>query len=219
MRLPATLTMMLIVPFATASEVADDLRDKGYTASTVTPVFSQLVAMSYPRDFAIAFESAKGADYIQNHVLKGETVEKWTQMISLTGIKGEAADPRHTPAAVLQVIANAGFRDKCPDSFVWKALGKMDVSGHEGYVALLGCGTFPAETPYSEIAIIIAARGAKDIYTIQWAERGAATRQPPVLDESRWKARFQQLLPIRICDRVPGEAPPYPSCISRPAAQ
>jgi hypothetical protein len=65
------------------------------------------------------------------------------------------------------------------------------------------------------VALLIAVEGAADMYSIQWAERTAATDAAPVFDEKVWKARYQQISPIRLCDKVPGEKMPYPSCINQ----
>jgi hypothetical protein len=37
----------------------------------------------------------------------------------------------------------------------------------------------------------------------------------PVIDEAKWQARLQALMPIRFCAIVAGEAPPYPSCVGQ----
>jgi hypothetical protein len=55
--------------------------------------------------------------------------------------------------------------------------------------------------------MIQAFKGKADVYSIQWSERGPPQEQAPVLDEAKWKARLQQLGPIRICYFVPGSRP------------
>jgi hypothetical protein len=205
------------VAIAQAEEARDPveaLQEKGYATFSVTPIFSQLVSLRYPNGFKPAFSNATPTFYVQEAVPKGETVEQWSQMITVTGSKGNS-ESKATGMTLLQSMAG-GFQRRCPSSFVAKALGKVTIAGYEGFIALIGCGTVTPGPPHSELAFVIAVKGSTDIYSIQWAERGAASEQPPVLDEPLWKSRFQQLLPIRICDRVPDEAPPYPSCINQP---
>ena len=65
------------------------------------------------------------------------------------------------------------------------------------------------------MVLLLAVKGVEDFYSIQWAERGVASSQAPVFDEGLWKQRYQQLSPIRLCTRVPGEVPPFPSCVEQ----
>lgn len=197
------------------SSAADELRERGFKLGTVTPVFGQLVSFSYPKGFKAIYEKAGAAAYIQEHVLEGESTETWTQMITLMGSKGLATNPQATLAAYLQNIA-AGIRRACPDTFAAKALGTLKIDGHEGLAGLAGCGTVTSGAPRSEIALLLVAKGSDDFYSIQWAERGIASAQAPVFDENKWRQRYRQLSPIRLCARIPGEAPPYPSCVERP---
>jgi hypothetical protein len=59
---------------------------------------------------------------------------------------------------------------------------------------------------------VIAIKDAAEFYTLQWAERGIAAPAALAADDSRWRGRLQQLAPIILCPKQPGEAPPYPSC-------
>lgn len=198
--------------------VADELRERGFKVGAVTPVFGQLVSFSYPKGFKAIYEKAGATAYLQEHVLEGESTETWTQMITLMGSKGLATNPQATLAAYLQNIA-ASIRRACPDTFAAKALGTLKIDGHEGLAGLAGCGTVTSGAPRSEIVLLLVAKGTEDFYSIQWAERGVAFTQAPVFDENKWRLRYQQISPIRLCARVPGEAPPFPSCVERPAAQ
>jgi hypothetical protein len=56
-------------------------------------------------------------------------------------------------------------------------------------------------------------KGAADAYTVQWAERAAAS--DAAIDEAVWRGRLHELMPIRLCAIVPGEAAPYPSCLAQ----
>src|SRR4029079_8159251 len=59
--------------------------------------FSQLVACSLPANFKTVFENTSDRSYIREAVLKGETTDRWTQMITVTGAKELAGNPKTTP--------------------------------------------------------------------------------------------------------------------------
>jgi hypothetical protein len=183
----------------------------------VIPVFSEIIALPHPDGFVGAFEHTNehpdGAYYIHEMVLKGETVDQWSQMITATGKQGLSSSANLTPKIYLERLA-AGFQRHCPDTFSVKGIGSTTVSGHEAFVAWASCGTVdPGAKAHSESALLIAIKGTQDYYTIQWAERGPASSQPIVYDDARWGARLKKLSSVRTCPRIPGEAAPYPSCV------
>ncbi|MBV9971426.1 MAG: hypothetical protein JO228_15700 [Xanthobacteraceae bacterium] len=191
------------------------LREQGYSVRMISPIFSQLVMLSLPKGFATVFENTSGNQYTREAVLDGESVERWSQMITVTGAKGLAANARVTAQSFVEQIAG-GFKNACPDTFSAKGLGGLKISGRDAYIALAGCGTLSSDgSAHSESALLVAIKGTADIYTIQWAERGPASARPITFDETMWKDRFDKLGPIKLCPLKPGEAPPYPSCANQ----
>ncbi|WP_047238956.1 hypothetical protein [Chromobacterium subtsugae] len=187
----------------------------GYSVKTITPIYSQLLLVPMPRGFDQAYEEAKPVAYIQESVLSGETVERWSQMITLTGRKDLALNPNVTLPKLAMAIAG-GFKKDCPDSFSAQALRQGKLDGYDAFTMLMQCGTSPATGGRtSESALIAVIKGARDYYTVQWAERSSPSSAPLPIDSDKWTARYQLLVePIRLCNRTPGEAPPYPSCIN-----
>ncbi|WP_441260505.1 hypothetical protein AB7008_38780 [Bradyrhizobium sp. 521_C7_N1_3] len=180
----------------------------------ISPIFGQLVSFAMPSDFVAVFENTKGGHYIREAVLKGETPERWTQMITVTGEKGMTLTPGASPERFAGTIAG-GFKTACPDSFAAQPLGAMTFGRVEGFVAVIGCGRVDSgPTRHSETMLLITLKGITDYYTIQWAERGPESDEPPVNDE-RWQTRLRDLGPIDLCPIVAGEAAPYPSCVDK----
>jgi hypothetical protein len=180
----------------------------------ISPIFGQLVSFTIPSDFDVVFESAKVGHYIREAVPKGETSEIWTQMITVTGEKGLSSSPHASPESLAGSIIH-GFKSACPDSFAVKPLGAQKFGRFDGFVAVIGCGRVDSgSTRHSESALLVTVRGVSDYYTIQWAERDVATDEPPVNDQ-RWQTRLDALRPIDLCPIIPGEAAPYPSCVSK----
>ncbi|QQO16488.1 hypothetical protein JJB99_10210 [Bradyrhizobium diazoefficiens] len=180
----------------------------------ISPIFGQLVSFAMPSGFNVVFENTKGGHYIREAVLKGETPERWTEMITVTGEKGMTLTPGASPEGFAGSIAG-GFKSACPDSFAAQPLGNMTFGRFEGFVAVIGCGRVDTgPTRHSETALLIVLKGTSDYYTIQWAERGPESDEPPVRD-ARWQQRLSDLGPIALCAIVPGEAAPYPSCVNK----
>jgi len=184
------------------------------TFKVISPIFSQLVTFSMPQAFVVIGENTKGPSYIREAVLKGETADRWTQMITVTGAKGMVANPKASPEIFAASIAG-GFKTACSDTFSVKAVGPVKLGEQDGFVAVASCGSVvSAPDKHSETALIVAVKGSADYYTVQWAERTPASGKP-VIDEAKWLERLRQLQPIRLCLIVPGEAAPYASCVSK----
>ena len=180
----------------------------------ISPIFSQLVSFTMPSNFNAVFENTKGGHYIREAVLKGETPERWTQMITVTGEKGMTLTPGSSPEMFAGTIAG-GFKSACPDSFAARPFGALKFGRFEGFGAVIGCGRVDSgPTRHSETALVITVKGATDYYTIQWAERGPESDEPPVRDKL-WQTRLDDLRPIDLCPIVAGETAPYPSCVNK----
>jgi hypothetical protein len=106
----------------------------------ISPIFSQLVMLSFPKGFKTVFEHTNGKQYTREAVLEGETVDQWTQMITVTGAKGLAANRNLTAQSFVERIAS-GFKGACPDTYSAEAVGAMKFSGRDAFVILAGCGS------------------------------------------------------------------------------
>lgn len=212
------VAFLAICPFASADDSTpkrndiEALRAQGYAVKTISPIFGQLVMFSLPKGFTTVFEDAKASQYIRESVLVGENQHQWSQMVTVTGVKGLASNPNVTPQAFANRMAG-GFKGVCPSSFSGTGLGAIKVGKYDAYAAVVSCGTAnPVGDAYSESALLIVIKGESDYYTLQWAERNAASADPIKFDEAKWTERLKKLMPVKLCPIVPGEAAPYPSC-------
>lgn len=182
--------------------------------TAISPVFGQLVRFAMPSTFVVVNEKANATNYIREAVLKGESVQQWTQMITITGFKGLAANPQMTPEAFASSIGG-GFRRACPEDYAAKSFGAAKFGAQDAFIAVVGCGRVQSSpTKHSESALLIVVKGSADYYTIQWAERGPSVEKPAIA-EAKWQERLEKLKPIQFCPIVPGEPAPYPSCVNR----
>jgi|HubBroStandDraft_5_1064220.scaffolds.fasta_scaffold39583_2 hypothetical protein len=187
----------------------------GKQTTAITPIFSEIVVSPCPEGFRPVYQNTTGGHYTLEMVLKGETVDKWSQMVTVTGVQGNAGNQNATARTRLDPIANI-FRNACPDTFAAKPLGSTSVSGHDAYEAWISCGsTTRGGSAHSESDLVVSIKGTEDYYTIQWAESGPASNQPLTFDGAKWGDRLGKMNPMKVCPRVPGESSPYPSCINQ----
>jgi Rap1a immunity proteins len=198
------------------SQEIEAYREKGYSLTSVTPIFSQLLSTAMPKGFEASpsYEATlPGPRYMRESVLDGENVNQWTQMITITGAKDLAANAQLTPQKFVQSMAG-GYQKACPSSFSAVSVPVGEISGFETFSAIVSCGTSPLTGGRtSEAAMILAIKGERDYYTVQWAERAEPSALPITIDSAKWIQRFHALSPIKLCAIIPGEPAPYPSCI------
>lgn len=183
--------------------------------TVIAPIFSQLVAFSPPSNFVPVYDKEYKSQYILKAVPKGETLERWTQMITVTGAKDLAKNPKVLPTTFADTIA-ARFKRSCPKTFSSIGIGNLKLAGHDACAAVVSCGRVRlGGGTNNETALIMVIKGASDFYTIQWAERAPPFDSRPTIDKALWANRMNSLGPVMLCPIVPGEKAPYPSCTER----
>ena len=210
----ATLMSTAHAESPSAAQAADAYRRKAYSARSISPIFSQLLAHAQPPGFKPVFEKTNGPHYIRESVLSGEDENNWSQMITVTGVRDLVSNPNASPRKFAEAMA-AGFKRACPESFAASVLAEGKMGAYDAFSVLVSCGTSPTTGgKTSESALVTVIKGEKDYYTVQWAERAAPSTTPMAPNMAKWGERFRALSPIKLCRIVPGEAAPYPSCIS-----
>src|SRR6202453_3753261 len=180
-------------------------------STIVTPIWSEILVLPLPTGFVGTSARAHNDFYTNEMVLKGENVDRWTQMITQTGRQGLSSRPDVTPEGYLSAIAG-GFKRHCPDTFIAKAIGAITISGHDGFVAWASCGSVTTDGyAHSESTLFICITGAEDYYTVQWSERGVPSSQPIAYDDAKWGERLKKLKAVTTLPRVPALPSPNPS--------
>jgi hypothetical protein len=216
-RLFGAIALSLFVSSAQAqtelNQTVESYRQQGSSVKSISPIYSQLLLLSFPSGFKTVFENVRGPQYIREAVLDGEDVNQWTQMLTITGAKGLAAKADLTPKKFAEGMA-AGYQRACPNSFSVKSFADEKISGYESFTAIMSCGASPSTGGRtSESAVVLVIKGEADYYTIQWAQRAQASTTPIPIDAALWAQRLKRLAPVKLCPIVAGEAAPYPSCI------
>lgn len=183
-------------------------------ATIIAPVFAQLVTGPLPDGFVPAFENADATGYINEALPKGETLETWTQLITLTGAKGLAVGDAPTSALEFAEFLADKYKAACPDAHVAEQFETPAIKGaRESFMGYLSCGAVNGGAQ-SESMVFLVMVGAQDIYTVQWAEHDVASPTGIAYGAEKWGPRLDQMITAtRLCEILPGEPAPYPSCV------
>jgi hypothetical protein len=215
----ASATICTLAALATVAFAASPDPGAFPPLTASTPIFEEIFVQQLPPGFKPQVEKTDGPLYMRSMVLAGDPVDgRWTQRFLLTAVKDAALAPNATAAGYAMNVA-AGFKQACPTSFMGARMleGRIE-TGHDGYILIIGCGTHTMtndKSPTSEFTILAVYKGDKNMYTIQWSERGEPTSTPPHPDRALLQQRLSAMSPVRICAKQPGEAPPFASCLKK----
>jgi len=192
----------------------DSLPRAATSTTTLVPIFSQLLVFSTPKDFRAAQETVRDNRYVQQSVPVGQALDRWNEMITVTGDKEAATLPGVSPKKVAENMARV-FKQGCPDSFAAASFGPVKIERYDGFATVFGCGLADPGKTQSQTVMVVTIKGERDVYTLQWTEVGAPSKTPPTIDAKRWQDRLARIAPVRLCTPVPGEVPPFPSCTQK----
>ena len=190
----------------------DLLPRQGTSDAAITPIYSQLFLYALPDEFhTVSGGVTRKGHFTQQSVLAKESLQRWTQMITVSGDEALAFSGRTYPQKMIDDFG-ARMKKNCPDSFAMLPLNGVFVGSYDTVVAVVSCGSLGGQ---SESIMQMAIKGGMDMYTLEWAVRGPPSRGPLKLDETQWTDRLRRLAPVRLCSVVANEQPPFPSCVNR----
>jgi hypothetical protein len=163
-------------------------------------LLDRTVTITLPDNFAPepAFSDASSGAAIVEFLPPGETVEAWSQMLTLTGYDDNGSLAPDQAATGMANHLAEGYGNACPGSFAAEDLGAPAVSGAEAvFAAWLACGD-AGGSGHSEAMVVLVFSAGGTVYTAQWAERGPATSGPPVFDLNQWLPRLDALMALQL---------------------
>ncbi len=182
----ATLALMLTAAGAAQADPAIDAeaamlrsvwRAQAKPAMTIVQrVYTRVVAFELPRGFVIGSRSQSPKGYLVEYIPDGETVDRWTRMITVTGNLGvgrarRAGTGERTDDVTLAALI---FDPKTCPGRVYRDLGPAPPQPVvTGRAIVIGCGA--AAEPGSERGAIAFYRDDANAWTVQYAERNNGT--------------------------------------------
>jgi len=159
------------------------------------------ITLAIPTVFAPvpAFSDGNAHAAIVEFVPPAETVEAWTQMLTLTAQGGmaEGGEPSDAVMAMAEQLAS-GYGAACPEGLGLQDLGAPALPGASAaFAAWLACDKVGDGGPSEAMVVLIFSAGDA-VYTAQWAERGPQTAGPPLFDFDHWLPRFEALMTVRL---------------------
>jgi hypothetical protein len=137
------------------------------SAATAQALAGEHLASPALTGFVLGYQAANAAQSIREEVPRGQTVERWTRMVTTQRFTGLAA--RTTPAAYARTITGNVPR-ACPGAAL-SPIADLTVSGRPAARLQVDCPR--NETGQAETFILLAVAGQRDMHVRQVAFRGA----------------------------------------------
>lgn len=184
-----------------------------------TPLFTQFLVHRIPPDMVYAYQDGfvgkdgVGGSYIEEFVPKGQTLDNWQEMLTVRAEEGMALNPNITAEKYAALLVDT-YRKSCPKTFNGADAGTTSFNGYDAKIVLAGCGQSAGPSAgYSEVNMFVVIRAAREMMLVQWGVREPAKAQKPELEPEFWKARLDTLMPIYVCDTLPGSQEMDQSCL------
>lgn len=162
-------------------------------------VFAETISFRYPDRFTRDVEAANPLTYRHTFLLEGESLERWSEVIAVQVFKDDRAMTKQTPGAFLRTLEDV-TRKTCAGAVTLQSLRPAEVRGYEAAAAVMRCGAAPGRGDADvETTLSVVIAGRADLFVIDWAERGAASRASAAIDVRAWEARLRQLEPLHVC--------------------
>lgn len=170
------------------------------------PVFGRTVRFGLPEGWRLALQKSATPDsYVVEFIPRAESLERWSQMVTLLGFRGAAARGRFTVEEFARSIAT-GIARRCGDQTVFAPLGPTRVDDFDAFEAIIGCARLGrpqqgAGAGQGEIAYYLIVADDEDVYVLQHAQRGDAfDKVAPPISPADAAALRVSLEPIRLCE-------------------
>jgi hypothetical protein len=148
----------------------------------------EILLVSPPKDFQVGFSAPHGNGSIAEYVPVGQTVDDWSEMLTVQYWRHATVDP----ATFLQGVAGR-YANHCPGTGVDKAgIHTGPVNGYVASMMLLRCPNNPA-TGKPDTTAFRVIKGNDALYSVQYA-------WPSVPSDEKIKYAMQYLAQVIVCD-------------------
>lgn len=149
---------------------------------------NETLSVPIPNDWILGYQAQNENEIIREFVPKGQTVEKWTDMITIQIFTQLA---KASPAEFIKRVAQESQK-VCSDFN-----GKMYSGSDANHAMSLQSCTKYSKTGLGEITLLLAIRGKKALYLVQRAWRGPEFKldKSPLTDKQRaeWVKQMQMV--------------------------
>lgn len=142
-----------------------------------------------------AFADSGPGGAIVEFLPEGDSLQDWSQMLTLTAAPGLAGgQDAHAAAVGMAEGLRQGYSNACPGGLGVEDLGSPAMPGAEAaFAAWLGCDEV-GDSGFAESMVVLVVVAGGTTYTAQWAERGPAVDAPPIFNFERWLPRLEALM-------------------------
>lgn len=163
--------------------------------------FNNVILFSLPEQWNVtepAYQAANGQQALLEFVPDNETVEMWSEYLSLSAI---ASLPKEaTPTSLFENMYAAD--DNCQGERIFEPVARGKINGFESASIIYGCSLIPNAKPthQSELGYMIVIEGNnKDFYTIYRAIRGQSMAElSKRLNKDNYEAFMADIAPLGI---------------------
>lgn len=162
-----------------------------------SPLENENLLYAPPKDFKVGYQKTLPRELMTEWVPVGETVEEWTEMVTVQIFRGATV----TAADFLREVAGR-YMNSCPNTDAGKGMFTGQVNGYVVSMLVLKCPHNP-QTGKPETTAFRFINGADALYGVQYAWR----KMPSAAEMD---AAMHTLAKVTVCDTRAPEQHPCP---------
>jgi hypothetical protein len=182
-----------LIGFSTCSVSVAQSQDSQVAQSQNSYLENENLLVTMPQSFKMGFQSSQGAMKMQEWVRLNETVDNWSELITVQIIYGKNYDPSQFLRAIGERWLTA-----CPGSKPY-SIYSGQTNGYKVSMTFLSC-PLNSKSGKPEYTQFRAIQGKDSFYTVQWA-----TGFVPSKEQAGSVAKF--LDTVNVCDTRTAEHP------------
>lgn len=137
------------------------------------PLYGRVMAFNMLRPFVPAYQAQNDHQFIMEYLPDGQNFDNWTEMVTVTGVKGGDQTELTHPQLVDQIFNTL---DGCDRGFYYRSLRSASTGDVSALVVNRSCahvvpGSYPGAADIGEQNMIVHFRDGKNSYSLQYSVR------------------------------------------------
>lgn len=166
------------------------------------PLYERVLAFDMLRGFVPVYENVNGDFYITEFVPDGQSIESWTQMVTVTAQRNGAGSQLDH---VTQASQTFDTLNGCNTGLVFKQLGQRQVHPDVSAVIIsrsckeVSGNAYVGAKATGEQNLILHFSDGRDVYTLQFAVRGPFDRGKRPISDAQAIPQLAKFGTIKLC--------------------
>lgn len=165
------------------------------------PLYGRVLAFDMLRPFVPAYQAQNDHSFIMEYLPDGQTFDNWTEMVTVTGVKG-GAQMEYTHVELAEQLFDT--LTGCDRGFYYRAMRQATADDVSAIVVDRSCGhvdpaAYPGAKDIGEQNLIVHFRDGKNSYSLQYSVRAKYKKERAPIQDAQVEPMLARFGEITLC--------------------